>query len=465
VPLRFYNTLTRRVDEFITREPAKVAMYTCGPTVYDRAHIGNFRTFLFADLLRRYLTYRGYRVYAVMNITDVDDKTIRGAQREGVPLTEYTARYTKMFFDDCAALRILPVDVFPRATEHVPEMVALVQELANRGHAYQTDGSWYFKVDSFPHYGELARLDVQGQRSGDRVASDEYEKEDVRDFALWKGWEPEDGNVFWETAIGKGRPGWHLECSAMSLKYLGKNFDIHAGGADLIFPHHQNEFAQTEGVTGQPLCRFWMHGEFLLVEGSKMSKSLGNFYTLADLEAQGWKSREVRYALMAAHYRQQLNFTLSGLEAARAALERVDACVRNLRLAEGVGGTRDLGEIFARHEADFQTALDDDLNYPNALAALFNLVRDLNSRCSDQSIGSPEAVEALTVLRRLDSVFGFLDVDQAEESDAEIEALIEARNAARKARNWAEADRIRQQLADANVVLEDRAGGTVWHRK
>ncbi len=355
--------------------------------------------------------------------------------------------------------------MYPRATDHIPEMVGLVQALIERGHAYEADGSWYYKVESFADYGRLAHLDLSGLRAGERVAADEYEKEDVRDFALWKAWEPSDGDVFWETPIGKGRPGWHLECSAMSLKYLGEDFDIHQGGVDLIFPHHQNEVAQTEGMTGKRLARYWLHSEHLLVEGCKMSKSLGNFYTLDDLAQQGWKPREVRYSLMTAHYRQQLNFTLAGLEAARAALERLDACTRNLQLAEGPGGAADLPEVLARHEADFQAALDDDMNYPNALAALFNLVREVNSRCAELKIGHAEAEAALGVLRRLDSVLGFLDVDRAEESDAEIEALIEARNAARKAKDWAEADRIRLLLAEANVILEDRAGKTIWRRK
>jgi cysteinyl-tRNA synthetase len=472
MPVRFYNTLTRQVDEFIPREAGKVAMYSCGPTVYARAHIGNFRAFLFVDLLRRYLKYRGYQVYSVMNLTDIDDKTIRGAQAEGISLREFTDRYIKVFFDEWDVLRIQKADLHPRATDHIPEMVNLVETLEERGHAYPAEGSYYYKVDTFPSYGQFARLDMSGMRLGERVAADEYEeKESARDFALWKGWVQDDGEVFWETEIGKGRPGWHLECSAMSLKYLGEDFDIHTGGVDLIFPHHQNEIAQTEGATGKRLAHYWMHNEHLLVEGQKMSKSLGNFFTLDDLTKQGWKPREIRYTLLSAHYRQQLNFTVAGLEAARGSLERMDACIRNLRFANGGEGKGlkplDLAEILSKHESDFQAAMDDDLNYPNALAALFNLIRDVNTICAAGKIGPSEAEEVRIVLRRLDSVFGFVDVDGVVEGDdsAEIELLIEARNEARRAKNWAEADRIRQKLAEQDVIIEDRAGGTVWHRK
>jgi cysteinyl-tRNA synthetase len=463
--LRLFNTLTREVQDFVTREAGKVAMYTCGPTVYDRAHIGNFRTFLFSDVLRRYLKYRGYDVYAVINITDVDDKTIRGAQREGVSLRDYTDRYTKAFFEDCNLLGIEPVDLYPRATGHISEMTQLVQDLVKRGHAYEADGSYYYKVESFPDYGRLARLDMRGLRMGARVVSDEYEKEDVRDFALWKGHEAEDGDVYWDTPLGKGRPGWHIECSAMSLKYLGEDFDIHAGGVDLIFPHHQNEIAQTEGATGKRLARFWIHAEFLLVDGAKMSKSLGNFYTLQDLIERGWKPREIRYALLAGHYRQQLNFTFTGMEAARAALERIDCCLQNLRHSSGSGGRAEVETILAEREKAFREAMDDDLNYPVALAEVFNLVRDLNTLCALGKVGPSEAERVFATLRRLDSVLGFLAVDLAEESDGEIEALVRARDEARATKNWAAADRIRKLLNERDIVLEDRAGGTVWRRK
>jgi cysteinyl-tRNA synthetase len=463
--LRFYNTLSRSVEEFTTREPGKVAMYTCGPTVYARAHIGNFRTFLFTDLLRRYLKFRGYQVFSVMNITDIDDKTIRGAQQEKMSLRAFTERLTQTFFADRDLLRIEPADLYPRATDHIPEMTALVQKLIERGHAYQADGSWYYKVESFDDYGKLARLDMRGLRFGERVAADEYEKEDVRDFALWKAWDAADGDVFWETPLGKGRPGWHLECSAMSLKYLGEDFDIHSGGVDLIFPHHQNEVAQTEGMTGKQLARFWLHSEHLMINADKMSKSAGNFFTLEDLTKEGWKPREIRFALLAGHYRQQLNFTTAGLEAARSALDRLDCCVQNLKLAQGSGGEAEARETVAKFLGEFQTAMDDDLNVAEGLAALFGLVRDVNTLCAQEKIGTAEAAIVLDGLRKLDTVFAFIDVDRAQESDAEIESLMCARDEARKTKNWKEADRIRDLLAAKNIILEDRSGKTVWRRK
>lgn len=464
--LRFFNTLTRQVEEFVPRDAGKVAMYTCGPTVYNRAHIGNFRTFLFSDLVRRYLRYSGYQVTAAMNITDIDDKTIAGAQKEAVPMSEFTERYTKYFLDDCAALGIAPADVTPKATDHISEMVGIVSRLRDKGLAYESEGSWYFRVAAFPSYGELAHLDMEGMRQVERVAADEYQKEDPRDFALWKAWEDSDGEVFWQTEIGKGRPGWHLECSAMSLKYLGEAFDIHLGGVDLIFPHHQNEIAQTEGATGKKLARYWLHSEFLMIESDKMSKSLGNFFTLSDLIEKGWKPREIRYALMTGHYRQQLNFTIVALEGARAALDRLDCCLRNLRLSEGGGGEAAVREAIARYENEFRAALDDDFNYPEALAAVFSLVREVNVLCGAGKIGKSEAEIVLQAMRQLDSVLGFLDVDaESDEKDEEIEALLEARKEARRTKNWAEADRIRDELAARNVVIEDRAGGTVWRRK
>ncbi|MBU0509340.1 cysteine--tRNA ligase [bacterium] len=465
--LRFFNTLTRQVEEFVPRDAGKVAMYTCGPTVYNRAHIGNFRTFLFSDMVRRYFRYRGQQVTAVMNITDIDDRTIKGAQQEGVPMSEFTERYTKIFLDDCAKLNIRPADVNPKATEHIPEMVEIVKRLAEKGIAYESEGSWYFRVNAFPAYGEFARLDTEGMRQVERVAADEYRKQDSRDFALWKAWEAEDGEVFWETDLGKGRPGWHLECSAMSLKYLGEDFDIHLGGVDLIFPHHQNEIAQTEAATGQRLARYWMHSEFLMIEADKMSKSLGNFYTLGDVLDQGWQPREIRFALMSTHYRQQLNFTYSLLEQARNALDRLDCCIQNLRHSEGQGGEEAVRELTERHESQFQAALDDDFNYSEALAAVFGFIREVNILCTGGKIGPTEAELVLSAIRRFDDVLGFVDVDRAlaGESDEEIEALVCARSEARAARDWAEADRIRKLLAERNIVVEDRSGGSIWRRK
>ena len=463
--LRFFNTLTRAVEEFVPREPGKVAMYTCGPTVYNRAHIGNFRTFLFSDVVRRYLRYIGYDVLYVMNLTDVDDRTITGSQKEGLPMREFTERYTRLFFEDRDHLGIEPADVYPKATGHIPEMVRIVKSLAEKGHAYQSEGSWYFRVESFPDYGKLARLDQSGMRQTDRVADDDYTKRDPRDFALWKAWEPSDGDVFWETEIGKGRPGWHLECSAMSLKYLGEAFDLHLGGVDLIFPHHQNEVAQTEACTGHPLARYWLHSEFLMIDSEKMSKSLGNVYSIGDLVDKGYKPREIRLALLSAHYRQQQNFTYEGLESARAAVERIDCCLQNLKHAQGGGGTDEVSRVLAEHEQAFRDAMDDDLNFPNALAAIFGFIRELNILCTQGKVGQEEVSKILFTLRNIDSVVGFLGVDQTEDSDSEIDALICAREEARKSKNWAEADRIRNLLNEKNITIEDRAGGTSWRRK
>ncbi|MBK6766183.1 MAG: cysteine--tRNA ligase [bacterium] len=465
--LRLYNTLTRSVEPFVPRDSGKATMYTCGPTVYARAHIGNFRTFLVSDLLRRYLAYAGYDVKWVMNLTDIDDTTIKGANAEGVSLRDYTDRYIASFHEDRRTLGITDADLYPRATDHIPEMVKMVEDLITAKHAYVVDGSAYFKIESFPNYGKLARLNMEELRVGERVASDEYEKEDVRDFALWKAWDAVDGPVAWDTGLGKGRPGWHLECSAMSLKYLGKGFDIHLGGVDLIFPHHQNEIAQTEGVTHEPLARYWVHSEHLLVDGQKMSKSLGNFYTVSDMVNMGWKAREIRYGLLAGHYRQRTNFQASGLESIRQALARFEACSVNLEHAEGQGGRAELQDRIAQREQEFRDGFDDDLNYPEALAAVFNFVRDANTLCQERKIGGSERDLAMEAMKRFDSVLGFLDLsgEAVDPEAAEIEALIEARNAARKAKDWTEADRARDALTERGIVIEDRAGKTVWRRK
>lgn len=463
--IRFCNTLTRRVEDFQPLREGEVGLYTCGPTVYDLAHIGNMRAFVFSDLLRRYLKYRGYKVFHVMNLTDVDDKTIRNSTAEGVPLQEYTARYKQAFFEDCDTLRIERVEVYPAATEHIPDMVRTIQRLSERGHTYVADGSVYFKIDTFPSYGKFANLDLSGIRSGARIAADEYEKEDARDFVLWKAWTPEDGPVFWETPLGKGRPGWHIECSAMSQKYLGETFDIHGGGVDLIFPHHQNEIAQAEGATGKLFVRCWLHAEHLLVDGQKMSKSLGNFYTLRDILGQGYQPMEIRYILLATHYRQQLNFTFDGLRAARGALERLRDFVRNVRLADGQPAGEALDGILARRESNFVTALDDDLNIAPALGAVFSLVRDVSRLISERKVAKEESGKVLDKLGDWNRVVGFIDLEEEALPDAEVARLIEHRARARAQKDWAEADRIRAQLEEKGVLLEDRSGGSVWKRK
>ncbi len=364
--LKFINTQSRRKEEFTSIEPGHVRMYNCGPTIYDFAHIGNYRAYMFEDLLRRYLQYRRYRVTQVMNLTDIDDKIIRGLQEKGLTLKEYTNPFKQAFFEDLDALEIQRAEHYPEATDHIDEMVAIVQTLIEKGHAYEVDGSYYFKISSFPKYGSLSHMNLEDLKAGARVSADEYEKDTVSDFALWKAWEEADGPVFWETPIGKGRPGWHIECSAMSMKYLGETFDIHTGGVDNMFPHHENEIAQSECATGKTFANYWLHCEHLIVEGQKMSKSLGNFYTLRDITAKGYSPVAVRYLLLATHYRQQLNFTFDGLDGAKAAVERLIDFKRNLQAVDGADDSPDFAETLKKANDGFQANLDDDLNMSGA---------------------------------------------------------------------------------------------------
>ena len=462
--LVFRNSLTRRKEEFKPIEEGTVRMYTCGPTVYNYQHIGNFRTFTWVDLLRRYLEYKGYKVFTVMNITDVDDKIIRDSRAAGLSREEFTRKYTEAFFEDFDTLGLRRADVHPRATEHIPEMVDIVKRLLERGHAYQVDGDYYFKISSFPHYGRLAHLDMHGLKPGARVATDEYEKESVSDFALWKAWRPDDGDIFWETELGKGRPGWHLECSAMSMKYLGPNFDIHCGGIDLIFPHHENEIAQSVGATGERFVNYWLHGEHLIVEGRKMSKSLGNFYTLRDILERGYSGTVVRYLLISSHYRQQLNFTFEGLQAARSALERYNDFIANLEAFPGseTGGAADA--VIARARAGFEAGLDDDLNISEALAAVFDFIRDINKLVAEGQLTAEERDRALAAIRDFDRVLGFETRTQAQ-LDAEVEELIRRRDQARKEKDFALADQIRDRLHEMGIILEDTPHGVRWKRR
>jgi len=438
-------------------------MYTCGPTIYGYAHIGNMRTFVFEDLLRRYLKYKGYEVTQVMNITDVDDKTIRDSQAKGVTLAEYTKPFAEAFFGDIDALRIERAEHYPAATAHVPEMVEIVRKLVERGLAYEIDGDYYFRISEFPDYGRLGNVDVKGLKAGARVAADEYEKDSVSDFALWKAWDEADGEVFWETELGRGRPGWHIECSAMSMKYLGDRFDIHTGGVDNMFPHHENEIAQNQGATGHKVVNYWLHSEHLLVEGRRMSKSLGNFYTLPDILAKGYPPLAVRYLLLSTYYRQQMNFTFDGLDAARAALERYSDFVANLAAYPGGRSSGEAEGFCKRAEAAFEESLDDDLNISGALGAVFDFVRDINRLKAEDKLGAEERDRALTVIRRFDTV---LDL-QAEKAvlDSEIEGLIEKRTQARKERDFALADKIRDDLVAMGIVLEDTPQGVRWKRK
>ncbi|HXG94220.1 MAG TPA: cysteine--tRNA ligase [Blastocatellia bacterium] len=463
--LRLKNTLTRAQEEFKPAEGNRVRMYACGPTVYDYGHIGNFRTFVAVDVLRRYLKYLGYEVLHVMNITDVDDKIIRGMLEQKKSLREYTDFFTNEFLKDSETLNIERPEVMPRATDHIPEMIEIMSRLEQAGHTYKSDGSLYFSIATFAEYGKLSGLKVEGNIAGARVDVDEYEKADARDFVLWK--EPkEEGEPRWASPFGEGRPGWHLECSAMSMKYLGESFDIHCGGVDLIFPHHENEIAQSEGATGKPFVRFWVHTEFLLVEGQKMSKSLGNFYTVRDLIKQGYSADAIRYLLLSVPYRTQLNFTFAGLRQAAESLERLRNFRRRVNDYAGAAGAHPrVQEIIARAREDFESGMNDDLNTSRALAAIFEMVRDINIAIDAGEFGADDRASALEFLERVDSVLGVLGEHREEMLEPEIEALIEERNAARRDRNFKRADEIRNDLAARGIILEDTPQGTKWKRK
>ena len=456
--LQFYNTMARRLEPFAPLEPGHVRLYTCGPTVYNHAHIGNFRAYVFEDLLRRYLKYRGYRVTQVMNLTDVDDKTIRSARAQNLPLKQFTQPYVEAFFQDLQTLRIERAEHYPAATDHVPEMIELIRRLFAKGVAYQSaDGSIYFSIAKFPAYGRLAHLDMAGLKAGARVAQDEYDKENASDFALWKAWDEKDGEVAWDSPWGRGRPGWHLECSAMSMKYLGESFDLHTGGVDNIFPHHEDEIAQAEAATGKPFVKYWLHCAHLVVDGRKMSKSLGNFHTLRDLLARGYSGREIRCALLAAHYRQTLNFTFDSLDAARAALQRADEFRE--RLAGGSAAAPAALPAWAQEaRTRFEAALDDDLNISAALGALFDLIHAGNKAMDGRPVTPGELAAVAALWQDLDRVLGCLQPDAAP-MDPELTALMERRLAARQAKNWPEADRIRAELAARGWVVQDTPQG------
>jgi cysteinyl-tRNA synthetase len=453
--LQFFNTLTRRKEEFAPLDATgkKVGIYTCGPTVWNFAHIGNLRAFMFEDLLRRHLEYKGFEVKHVMNITDVEDKIIRTVRETGKSLKEITDLYTTEFFRDLDTLNIKRAHVVPRATETISDMVRLIETLIAKQHAYVSeDGSVYYSIKSFKEYGKLAHLDIDNLKFGARVSHDEYDKEHVADFALWKAWDEADGSVKWASPWGMGRPGWHIECSVMSMKHLGETFDIHCGGEDLIFPHHEDEIAQSEAATGKPFVKYWMHNAHLLVEGKKMSKSLGNFFTLRDLLAKGYTGREVRYVLMSGHYREQLNFTFDGLQGARTALQRIDEFLLKLQeVALSTPVSTDSGDQLT---SQFESALDDDLNISGALGALFEFIRDANKR----SIVPEEASGILSAWRRLDAVLAF-GIPTKAEAPAEIQKLCEERQAARNAKDFKRADEIRDQLTKLGWTVEDTPQG------
>src|SRR5271166_1645076 len=492
--LRLYNTMSSQVEEFRSLRDREVRMYACGPTVYGYGHIGNFRTFIAVDMLQRFLRQSGYNVRYVMNITDVDDKIIRNAAHDGVSVQQYTAKYEKAFLEDAAMIGI-EQPLLVRATEHIPEMADFVARLVEKGIAYRTDdGSYYFRIAKFPRYGRLSKKDFSGMLDGARVDVDEYDKDSARDFALWKA--PKPGEAFWETEIGPGRPGWHIECSQMSMKYLGESFDIHCGGEDLIFPHHENEIAQSEAMTGKPFVHCWVHARFLLVEGEKMAKSAGNFYTVRDLILMGHKPSSIRFLLMSVPYRKQLNFTFDGLTQAANSVERL----RNFKLRLETSQFADdnnvlIAEIAERTSAELRAGLDDDLNTAEALGAIFDMVRDVNAAADAGEVRKGDVPRLLQVLAQFEEIFAVLKDDDAAKvratvewakqeglqdkispqtaelakaaalSDADIERLIGEHSQARKARDFARSDAIRAELAEQGVLLENTKDGVRWRRK
>ena len=466
--LKLFNTLSREKETFVPLVPGEVRMYSCGPTVYSHPHIGNFRTFLWSDLLRRYLEYRGFKVRQVMNLTDVDDRIIQNAHAAGQDLDSYTAPYIAAFHEGIKSLRIRPADHYPRATQYIPQMVGLVEKLAARGHTYEAEGSTYFRVATLPGYGKLARLEVETSSEFSRIDDDKYEKESARDFVLWKA--KKENEPSWSAPIGEGRPGWHLECSAMAMDLLGETFDIHTGAVDLIFPHHENEIAQSEGATGRPFVRYWVHGEHLNIDQQKMSKSLGNIFNLDEVSKMGYDMVALRYALLSVPHRTKLNFTQQSLDDARNALARIESFL--LRVDEvAASAPRDArssdsnaAELIGRFLADFEAAMDDDLNTAGALGALFSFIRDINIAIGEGRISAADAAGIRTALAKIDPV---LDVfpRRAESLDDEIQRMIDARIAARKARNFAESDRLRDELVARGIVLEDTPAGTRWRRK
>lgn len=472
--LQLYNTLSRRTESFSPADGKTALIYSCGPTVYNFPHIGNFRAFVFGDLLCRWLRYLGYETRQVMNITDVDDKTIAGARRDGLSLQDFTRRYETAFFEDLQALGIEPAWKYSRATEHIPQMLALVEKLVAAGYAYASEGSVYFDISSFPRYGRLSGVEADSEARDSafgRLADDEYAREEAGDFALWKAQkEPEE--PAWDSPWGPGRPGWHLECSAMSMHYLGETLDIHNGGVDLRFPHHENEIAQSEAATGKPFARFWLHSEHLLVDGQKMSKSLGNFYTLRDLLEMGHDPMAIRHQLLTAHYRKQLNFTLEGLEQSKAALGRLHTFLERLGkmdLPAGDGPSPEVQALLQKATGDFEASMNDDLNAPGALGAVFEMLKELNPLLGRGALTAGDREAILAALQSADRVLGLLgqpaEAEASAASDADLDALVAERAEARKARNFARADEIRAQLEAQGIILEDGPEGTIWRRK
>jgi cysteinyl-tRNA synthetase len=472
--IRFFNTLSGTVEPFEPIEPGVVKLYTCGPTVYDQQHIGNYRAYVFEDLLKRFLLFSGLKVIHVMNLTDVDDKTIKGANAKGVGLQEYTRPFIEAFMADLRTLNILPADSYPRATDHIPEMVAIIRVLLEKGVAYRKDGSIYFAIDKFPAYGRLSKIALEDLRPGSRGDADEYEKESVHDFALWKA--PKEGEPFWETEIGPGRPGWHIECSAMSSKYLGRSFDIHCGGVDNIFPHHENEIAQSEAANGVKFVNTWLHCQHLVVDGEKMAKSKGNFYRLQDVLAKGYDPMDVRFLLISTHYRKMLNFTFDALDQAKAARERLGSFLADLRdVPAGRNGSRDVAAIIEKARLAFVAGLEDDLNISEALASLFSLVKTVNPLIAECSIDRVQADAVLAFFKEAEEVLAVKPPPMrlahgtvtekgglqgtADVLESEVQAKIDQRQKARAAKDFKLADAIRKELLDKGYIIEDTKDG------
>ena len=460
--IKLYNTMARKKEEFIPINSKNVGLYTCGPTVYNFVHIGNLRSFVFEDILKRTLKYLGYKVTQVMNLTDIDDKTIRDSIAAGIPLNKYTKKYKDAFFEDIDNLRFDKAEIFPAATDHIPEMIELIKVLIDKGYAYQSDdGSIYFSISKFPKYGRLARIDMKNQRTGERIKDDEYEKDSVADFALWKAWNQNDGDNFWESPWGRGRPGWHIECSAMSMKYLGKTFDIHTGGVDNMFPHHEDEIAQSEAANSVKFVNYWMHCEYLIVEGQKMSKSLGNFYTLRDLKKRGFDYSAIRWVLISSHYRRTLNFTLEACEHAKETLKNFNNFF--VRLNEIVLSAKkgvDTTQIINKYSEKFKHAMSDDLNISEALAAVFSLQKEANILIASGKLGKTGAELLLNTFKKFDTVLAVFEFEKEKEKiPPEIVKIAEKRQEARKNKDFAASDLLRDKLKELGWNIEDTPSG------
>lgn len=459
--IKFYNSMTRRKEEFFPMIEGKVGMYTCGPTVYNYAHIGNFRAYIFEDLLRRTLEFYDYDVKQIMNLTDVDDKTIRDSQAANIPLQEFTEKYKKAFFDDIKTLKIESAEHYPAATDHIPEMITIIETLMDKGFAYQgEDGSIYFSIAKCKDYGKLAKIDMENQRAGARVKNDEYAKDSVADFALWKAWSEGDGDVVWDSPWGKGRPGWHIECSAMSMKYLGKTFDIHTGGIDNMFPHHEDEIAQSESANGCKFVNYWMHCGFLIVDGEKMSKSLGNFYTLRDLLDKGYLPEEMRFVLLTTHYRKKLNFSVKALDQARSAIRSFNDLIVRLKKVDGTESSI-LDEKLQKAAIEFKTSIGDDLNISGALAVMYTLMKDVNRLIDNDEISAKCANNVIDLYKKFDKIFSVIDFDKEdkEELPEDVAKLANERVEARKNKDYQKSDEIRDALKEMGWIVEDSADG------